>query len=113
MKIIYNNIVPFRGFIAINLFGLLFVRKEYEGKINSRTLNHESIHTAQMRELLYVGFYLMYLVEWFLRLFMRGNAYRNISFEREAYLNEKDKEYLKDRKPFSFLRYLKKRREND
>lgn len=113
MKIIYNNIVPFQGFVAINLFGLLFVRKEYEGKINSLTINHESIHSAQMRELLYVGFYLMYVVEWFLRLFMRGNAYRNISFEREAYSNEKIEEYLRDRKLFAFLRYLKKRREND
>lgn len=111
MKIIYNNIIPFRGFVAINLFGLLYVRKEYEGKINSRTLNHESIHTAQMRELLYVGFYLIYITEWFIRLFMRGNAYRNISFEREAYSNERDDEYLENRKSFAFLAYLKNRRE--
>lgn len=27
MKIIYNSIIPFRGFAAINLFGVLFVVK--------------------------------------------------------------------------------------
>ena len=107
MKIIYNNIIPFRGFVAINLFGLLFVRKEYKGKIDSRTFNHESIHTAQMRELLYLGFYLAYVIEWCIRLFMRGNAYRNISFEREAYSNESDVEYLKERKHFAFVSYLR------
>ena len=36
-------------------------------------------------------------------------AYRNISFEREAYDNEWDKEYLDGiREPFEFLHYLKK-----
>jgi len=27
MKIIYNNIIPFKGYKGINLFGVLFVRK--------------------------------------------------------------------------------------
>lgn len=27
MKVIYNNIIPFKGYKAINLFGLVFVRK--------------------------------------------------------------------------------------
>ena len=27
MKVIYNNIIPFKGFKCINLFGVLFVRK--------------------------------------------------------------------------------------
>lgn len=60
-----------------------------------------------MRELLYLGFYLAYVVEWGIRLFMRGNAYRNISFEREAYSNESDVEYLKERKLFAFVNYLR------
>ena len=36
-----------------------------------------------------------------IRLFMEGNAYRNISFEREAYNNEDDVIYLEDRKRFA------------
>ncbi|MGK0254765.1 MAG: hypothetical protein ACI9OE_002275, partial [Mariniflexile sp.] len=33
-------------------------------------------------------------------------AYRNISFEREAYANEMYLDYLKQRKFWSFLKYL-------
>lgn len=107
MKIIYNKVIPFRGFVAINLFGVLFVRKEYKGRINARTLNHEGIHTEQMKELLYLFFYLLYVLEWLVRLFMTGNAYRNISFEREAYSNETNIKYIKERKYFEFIKYWK------
>ena len=103
MKIIYNNLLPVRGFTAMNLFGIIFVRKEHKGKLNSKTLNHELIHTAQMKELLYVFFYLWYVIEWIVRLFLPGNAYRQIIFEREAYQNEGNPDYLSGRKFFSFL----------
>jgi hypothetical protein len=33
-------------------------------------------------------------------------AYRNISFEREAYANEKDLDYLKRRSFFGFLKSI-------
>jgi hypothetical protein len=33
-------------------------------------------------------------------------AYQNISFEREAYANERDMEYLSKRKRFGFMQYL-------
>lgn len=75
MKIIYNNILPFKGFKAINLFGVLFARKG--ANITQTTINHESIHTEQMKELLYLLFYIWYIIEWLIRLFLKGNAYRN------------------------------------
>mgnify|MGYP000012421167 FL=1 len=106
MKIVRNHFIPFKGFNAVNLFGILFVRKEAE--LTSTLINHEYIHTAQMKELLYVFFYLWYLVEWIVRLFQKGNAYRQISFEREAYANEDDFAYLSNRKHYSFVRYLKR-----
>ena len=109
MKIIYNNLIPFKGFIAINLFGVLFVRNEYKKRFDSggftTTLNHESIHTEQIKELGYIFFYIWYLIEWLLRLPF-GNAYYNISFEREAYTNEKNIKYLQTRKRYSFLKYI-------
>ena len=105
MKIIRNNYIPFQGFRAINLFGILFVRGN--AKIDNVSLNHEEIHTAQMKEMLYIFFYLWYFIEWIIRLFMKGNAYRNISFEREAYSNEDDVIYLEDRKRFAWIKYLK------
>lgn len=100
MKIIYNNIIPFPGFAAMNLFGVIFARKSAK-PLPERTLNHEAIHTAQMKELLWVGFYLCYLAEWVVRLFMKGNAYRNISFEKEAYAHQGAKRYLTTRRHFA------------
>lgn len=105
MKIIKNNIIPLKGFAAINLFGVLFVRKET--KITAKLLRHEAIHAAQMKEMLYIFFYLWYVVEWIIRLFMKGSAYRNISFEREAYSNEDDVIYLESRKRFAWIKYIK------
>ena len=92
MKIIRNNIIPFRGFAAINLFGILFVRKDTV--LTPVMMNHEYIHTAQMKEMAHVLFYLWYVVEWLVRLTMKGHAYRNISFEREAYSNPTIMVYL-------------------
>lgn len=103
MKIVYSSIIPFRGFLAINLFGVLFVRKELKDKVKEVDINHEGIHTAQMKEMLYVFFYLWYFIEWFIKLFKYGGkAYRNISFEREAYAREADMNYLKERKHFAW-----------
>ena len=105
MKIIYNNILPFKGFKCVNLFGILFARKG--ANITQITVNHESIHSQQMKELVYLPFYIWYIIEWLIRLFLKGNAYRTISFEREAYLNERNADYLSKRKHFAFLDNLK------
>lgn len=103
MRIIRNNIIPFPGYKAMNLFGVLFVRGN--ARIDDITLNHEKIHTAQIKEMLYVFFYIWYAIEWLIRL-PKGNAYRSISFEREAYENDSDINYLKNRKHFAFLKYI-------
>lgn len=103
MKIIYNNIIPFKGFKAINLFGILFARKGCV--IDEVTLNHERIHAAQMKEMLYVPFYVWYLFEWVIRLFGNGNAYRNISFEKEAHSNDENLNYLDSRPRFAWWKY--------
>lgn len=102
MRIIRNNLIPFPGFKAINLFGVLFVRGN--ASLTDADLNHERIHTAQMRELLFAGFYICYLAEW-LKWLCRGKssieAYRAISFEEEAYSHQNDLSYLENRKPFA------------
>lgn len=108
MKIIYNRIIPFgRQYYAINLFGVLFAK----GPCDKYTLNHESIHTAQIRETGFIFFYILYIIEWLWRLiYYRNNynAYRNISFEREAYANENNLNYLSQRKRWAFTKYLKR-----
>ena len=103
MKVIYNNIIPFPNYQCMNLFGILFARKN--AKLSDSTLNHESIHTAQMKELLYIPFYLLYGLEWLVKLIKNGfkghSAYRDISFEKEAYNNEHDLNYLKTRQHYA------------
>ena len=102
MKIVRNKYIPFPGYKAINLFGVLFVKNN--AKIDGVTLNHESIHSRQFVELMVLfavatvfirwwlpvfapfAFYVWYIVEWLVRL-PKGNAYRSISFEREALYN--------------------------
>ncbi len=105
MIIITNNILPFRGYVAINLCGVLFCRKGVT--LTSELLRHEQIHTRQMVEMGVVGFYLWYVAEWLVRLPMRGNAYRNISFAREAYANMGDALYLTHRRRYAWRRYLR------
>ncbi|BAR50229.1 hypothetical protein TFKS16_2029 [Tannerella forsythia KS16] len=104
MKVIYNRFIPFRGFVAINLFGVIFARREYR-PVSDKTLRHEQIHTAQMRETAYLFFYLLYLFEYlYLLVRMRNfrDAYRAIRFEREAYRYESTPDYMKKRKPFQW-----------
>lgn len=101
MRIIYNNFIPFKGFRAINLFGVIFAREECR-PITPYCINHERIHTAQMKELGYIGFYILYFLEWVYRLiFHTKTAYRGISFEVEAYNHQHDYTYLKNRKRFA------------
>ena len=104
VKIIHNRLLPFRRFDAINICGLLFCRKGVS--ITADLIQHERIHTAQMLEMLVVGFYLWYITEWLIRLPMRGRAYSNISFEREAYEHMHDPNYLLTRRPFAWWKYL-------
>lgn len=104
MKIIFTKMIPLHRFAAINFFGILLAPKSI--KISSQTVNHEAIHTAQMTEMLFVFFYLWYLIEWLIRLFCKGNAYRNIAFEKEAYQNDHNKNYLNSRKPYSWFKFF-------
>lgn len=123
MKIVYNKWIPFSGFFAINLFGVLFIREENRYKdIDKITYNHENIHTSQMldfvrgnEKLLIIGgllFYMVYFIEWFIKLIITGftlgrvKAYKSISFEQEAYTNQYNLLYLEDRKSFSWTNYI-------
>lgn len=72
-------------------------------------VNHERIHLKQQLELVLIVFYLWYGIEFLLRLLYyrnRRKAYRQISFEQEAYANESNLSYNETRKAYSFLRYV-------
>ncbi len=101
-KIVHIQRFPIKGgFYAINIFGIIFSVQE----LNAEELNHERIHTAQQRELLYVGFYVWYALEWLCLLIKYRNgikAYFNIRFEKEAYRHQNDLLYLKFRKHYHY-----------
>lgn len=98
-----------KGYSGITLFPFVFLNDK-RLKTNSVFINHEHIHLKQQLELLIVFFYLFYGIEFLIRLFQYKTwhlAYRNISFEREAFANEFDLDYLKHRPFWSFLKYLR------
>jgi len=91
---IINNVIPFKGFSAMTIWPFLFCRKEP----TPSTINHENIHARQQLECLLIPFYLIYFVEWIFK------GYKNISFEKEAYSNQSNKDYLHSRKLFNMWR---------
>lgn len=111
MKIIYNRLIPFKGFSCLNLFGVLFVRKNDDGsipKLSRVSVNHEMIHTEQMKELLYIFFYIWYFIEWVIELILPpfDKDYSDVSFEEEAYMNEDNLDYIKQRKRYNWIKYV-------
>ena len=97
-----------KGFSGITIFPFVFVRDVFWAEVKS-FVNHEKIHLRQQLELLIVLFFIWYGLEFLIRLIQfrnRKKAYRNISFEREAYANEQNINYLERRRLFSFLHYL-------
>lgn len=130
MKTIKTKFMRLIGKKYFLFFGLLFTTPK--AKITEVDTNHEKIHSRQIYEVMLLAlpaaillwifsnfwlsflfvlssFYLWYVIEWIIRLFQYRDAhlaYRNISFEREAYENDKNLEYLQNRKLVSFIRYL-------
>lgn len=94
---------------AVTIFPFVFVQTKRMQK-NNVLINHEQIHIKQVLELLVLLFYVLYITEFLIRLACYRDfdkAYRNISFEREAYRNEADLQYLKKRRYWSFINYYK------
>lgn len=78
--------------------------------LTQRTINHEKIHWKQQLEMLIILFYICYVLEYIIRYFLlSNNPYRRLSFEQEAYNNDYNMNYLKNRKPYSWLKYLFKK----
>ena len=105
MFIVNKHIVP-KGFSGITLYPFVFTNDAKYLK-DSRFKNHERIHLAQQRELLVVFFYLWYIADFLLKYLKYKDkycAYRNIIFEKEAYDNDHNLNYLKHRKYFAFIR---------
>ena len=96
-----------KKYSAITLWPFIIMNKKRKDDLI--ILNHERIHLRQQIELLVIPFYIWYGIEFIIRFFQYKSwdqAYRNISFEREAYGNETDLEYLKNRNFWGFWKHL-------
>ncbi|MCB9202321.1 MAG: hypothetical protein H6604_04640 [Flavobacteriales bacterium] len=97
----------FKDFRGLAIYPFVFFR-EKELKNDAIIVNHERIHLRQQIELLWIFFFILYVFEFifnYIRLKNLHLAYMNISFEKEAYKNQNNLKYLKDRKFWSFLKY--------
>ncbi len=87
--------------VAMALWPLIIV-KDKETKQNKVVVNHEKIHHRQQLELLIIPFYIWYFLEYWTGMLSNGfkhqEAYMGISFEKEAFVNQLDLNYLKKRK---------------
>ena len=107
MILISKYLVPL-GYVGMTLFPFVILKKR-SLKENTYFVNHENIHLKQQIELLIVPFFVWYGFEFFVRLIQYKKwqlAYRNISFEREAYASEQNLEYLRSRRFWGFWKYL-------
>jgi len=89
----------YKNYVGLSLWPFIFLKND-SLKEDIILINHERIHLVQQKELLIVAFYVFYILEWMLRslyYFNTYKAYQNLSFEREAYQNEKDLDYIKNR----------------
>tara|TARA_B110000285_G_scaffold210586_1_gene252540 strand:+ start:4742 stop:5122 length:381 start_codon:yes stop_codon:yes gene_type:complete len=110
-----NKISILMNIGGITLWPFIVLREYYQGTTNywrskrERIINHESIHIKQQQELLIIPFYVLYVLEYIVKsiLYMSiDKGYRAISFEREAYNNERDLEYLNNRKKYNWIKLI-------
>jgi len=93
---------------AMALFPFMLFKRE-EDKKAPYLINHEKIHFHQQLELLVLPFYVLYLFNYVINLIRfkdHHRAYFNICFEKEAYANDQNINYLKKRRLYSWLRFL-------
>lgn len=105
MKLIINNIIPFKGYKAMTIYPFIFARKE----LSPIDYNHEYIHGEQQKEMFLIFFLTLYRLEYvikFLITFNINKAYKSISFEQEAYKFEGDNDYLNRRKRYNWIKYI-------
>jgi hypothetical protein len=105
MFVIINKFLIPKGYKGIALFPFIILKNNFD-KQDKVMINHEKIHIRQQLELLIFPFYILYGLNFLINLIKYKNrelAYRNIIFEKEAYANETNLSYLRNRKLWGFM----------
>ncbi len=98
--------IKFKTIEGIALWPFILVKTKSP---SARLLLHERIHLRQQLEMLVIPFYIWYIMEWtwkWIRCKDANQAYHAIGFEREAYANDHNPEYLKTRRFWNFIPYI-------
>lgn len=105
--VVSKFLIP-KGYRGLTFFPFVILKYK-TGKSDLELINHEFIHIRQQLELFILPFYFLYFLNLginFLKYKDIKVAYRNIIFEKEAYANENDLNYLKKRPFWNFLKYF-------
>lgn len=131
------KLLLFPTYTAITVLYNSFFKKDEED-YSTDDVNHECIHQIQQVECTYIGlclgfilvllgcspwwmvilglsfFYIWYSIEYLIILCFakwdkQNERYHDVSFEEEAHNNDGDWDYLEDRKPFAWIKYIKLR----
>ena len=105
--IVSKYLIP-KGYSGLTFFPFVILRFK-NAKNDLVVMNHEKIHIRQQLELLVLPFYILYFIDFGLKYLKYRDAkiaYRNIVFEREAYANESNINYLKSRSFWAFSVYI-------
>jgi hypothetical protein len=132
------KLLLFPTYTAVTLLYNSFFKKD-EDEYSMDDINHECIHQVQQMECSVMGlalglvlcglfnlslwwiiilglgfFYIWYGIEYLIILCFakwdkQNERYHDVSFEEEAHNNDGDWDYLEDRKPFAWIKYIKLR----
>jgi len=104
-----TRLLLMKGYTAVCVWPFIFIRPKTDIPERKDIINHELIHARQQLEMLWLFFFLWYISEYLIKLIRyrdHHTAYRSISFEKEAFLNDSEPSYLQKRKTYCWLKYL-------
>ncbi len=133
MKVVYNSLIPFKGFIAMMFYWWIFVRVEAKKRFTVYVENHETIHFRQLVGITIIAlvvlgilsacnviswwwmlsstlaYWPVYFIFWVIELILPpyNTAYKDSPFEREAKLNQSNLRYCNGFPPlWSWVKYI-------
>lgn len=106
---IYTRKKIFNYYTGLSFFVFIWISRLTEDEV--RLIRHEKIHFHQQIEMLFIFHWLFY-VFFYLVSRVRGHshyaAYRFNPFELEAFTHDFDAAYLQRRRPYAWIRFIKK-----
>ena len=102
---IIGNILKIE-FDGITIYPFIFLKYS---KKKGPIYHHELIHIEQIKETYIIGFYPIYFLNFFYNLYKYKKikeAYLAIWFEREAYCNMNNQDYLDTREKYAWKKYI-------